>query len=355
MISEQPIRLAEMSTTSEPYQFGTLTHLTPELERTISAFLETCPGFHYFQSPRFFSVCYSSKTLTPCYIIARQQLAIVGVLLYVKQVQITLPVASFLSSRTLILGGPVVHNNLPAIVDGLLHFYQNNCPATLYTQVRNLSDTSAYKDEFIRYGFAYDDHLTILIDLTRSETELWQDVSTKRRNQIRRAEKEGCIAEKQDSLPALRASYSILEEVYQRARLPLPDVGHFESLYQQADDHSGLRLFTVSWQGEIIACMFCLAHGNVLFDYYAGAYSRHYKKYPNDLLPWWVLRWAKENDFVRFDFGGAGKPGIPYGVRDYKKQFGGELVSYGRYERAHYPHTFSVIRNAFTLWQRFTR
>lgn len=344
----------ETPTIGEPYQISTATQLTTELDAEVSAFLANCPGFHYFQSPRYADVCRSSPKLTPGYIIARENSVVVGVLLYVRQVQLTGPVTSFLSARTLIWAGPVVRNDEPAIVNELLHFYVHTSPTTLYTQVRNLSDTSTYTNPFVRHGFRYDPHLTIHVDLTRSETELWQDVSTKRRNQIRRAQKEGCVAEEQPSLPALRASYAILKAVYQRARLPLPDCSHFEALYQQADAHSGLRLFTVSWQGEIIGCMFCLAYGTWLFDYYAGAYSHHYKKYPNDLLPWWVFTWAKEKGFTHFDFGGAGKPGIPYGVRDYKKQFGGELVSYGRYERTQYPRLFAVVTKAFRLWQRLT-
>ncbi len=354
MTVEEPIKLPERNAISGPYQFSTVTQLTPELDREISAFLDTCPGFHYFQSPRFFNVCCSSRKLTPYYIIARQDMTLAGILLYYQQVQITLPIASFLTSRTVIWGGPVVRSNTPEVVDTLLRSYPDTGPPTLYTQVRNLVDTSSSKEHFTRHGFQYDEHLTIIIDLTRSETRLWQDVSTKRRNQIRRAEKEGCVVEKQETLSALRASYAILQDVYQRARLPLPDFSHFESLHQQADARSGLRVFTVSWQGEIIGCMLCLAHGNWLFDYYAGAYRRHYKKFPNDVLPWRVLMWAKENGFTHFDFGGAGKPHIPYGVRDYKKQFGGQLVNYGRYERTQHPRMFALIKKAFTVWQRFT-
>ena len=297
--------MPQRSAISGPYQFSTVTQLTPELDRELSAFLETCPGFHYFQSPRFFHVCGSSGKLTPYYVIARQNLTLAGILLYYKQAQIALPVASFLSSRTIMWGGPIARNNTPEIVDGLLRFHRDTGPETMYTQVRNLVDTSAYKDLFAQHGFQYSDHLTIIIDLTRSETELWRDVSTKRRNQIRRAQKEGCVVEQQHSLPALKASYSILQEVYQRAGLPLPDFSHFESLHQQADARSGLRLFTVSWQGELIGCMLCLAHGNWLFDYYAGAYSKHYKKYPNDLLPWWVLTMGKREWVYQLRFRGS--------------------------------------------------
>lgn len=332
-----------------------VTELTATLATQISQFLETQTGFHYFQSPDFFAVCHSSKKLTPYFIIASENDTIAGVLCCFRQVQIAAPVLAFLSSRTIIWGGPVVANNKPEIMAGLLQFHQQNGPKTVYTQVRNLADTNDSRAEFVKCSFHYCDHLTILVDLRQSEAELWNNVYPKRKNQIRRAEKEGCIVEKQDSISALKASYSILKEVYERARLPLPDFGHFESLHRQANAHSGLRLFTVSWDGQLIGCMLCLAYRNWLFDYYAGAYSQYYKKYPNDLLPWQVFTWAKKNGFTHFDFGGAGKPNVPYGVRDYKKQFGGKLVCFGRYEKVSYPCVFSLANTALGLWQRFRK
>lgn len=101
--------------------------------------------------------------------------------------------------------------------------------------------------------------------------------------------------------------------------------------------------------------MFCLAHKNTLFDYYAGAYRDYYNKHPNDLLPWEVLKWGKQNGFTRFVFGGAGKPNVPYGVRDYKKKFGGEFVNYGRFEKIHCPGLFKLIIPAFNLWKKLKK
>ena len=53
------------------------------------------------------------------------------------------------------------------------------------------------------------------------------------------------------------------------------------------------------------------------------------------LLPWKIMEWGHENGYKLFDFGGAGKPNIPYGVRDYKLKFGGDLVNFGRFEKVH--------------------
>lgn len=333
------------------YHYSKATTLSPELARQLSLFLSACPGFHYFQSPAFFSVCQSSPKLDPAYIIANAGTEIVGVLLYFKQVQFTFPIASFLSSRTIIWGGPVARDGSLPIVEGLLMHYRCIDPFTIYTQVRNLFDTGPYKDSFIKQGFHYEEHLNILVDLTLPEEDLWKGIQSRRRSQIRKSEREGCLVEQQHSVTALNDSYSILEEVYQRARLPLPEREHFEALLKHADEASGLRVFTVSWEGKTIGCMLCLAHGTTLFEYYTGSYSAYYKKLPNDLLPWAVFMLAKKEGFTRFDFGGAGKPGVPYGVRDQKEKFGGKLVCYGRYTQTTYPYLLRTVTTVFELLQ----
>ncbi|MCY7359165.1 MAG: GNAT family N-acetyltransferase, partial [Rudanella sp.] len=308
------------------HEYITGADLNPNVEEEILAFLNANQGFHYFQSPQFYKTCHHSKMLTPYYLLAKAEGKLVGVLLFFTQVQSMFPLISFLSSRNIIWGGPVVNGTNRDVVEGLLQHYESWKPVTIYTQIRNLVDMHGYKDLFNRFGFQYEEHLTILVDLSHSEDDLWKDVYTKRRNQIRRAVKEGCSVELQNTTAALHASYAILEEVYKRAKLPLPAFNHFESLLRFSDANSGLRIFKVIWEGRLIGCMLCLAYGLQLFDYYAGAYSDYYKKYPNDLLPWEVFKWAKANGFTCFDFGGAGKPDVPYGVREYKKQFGGQLV-----------------------------
>ena len=52
-----------------------------------------------------------------------------------------------------------------------------------------------------------------------------------------------------------------------------------------------------------------------------------------------------------FDFGGAGTPKKSYGVRDYKKKFGGKLVNYGRYEEIRRPLKFATANVGFKLWK----
>ena len=51
----------------------------------------------------------------------------------------------------------------------------------------------------------------------------------------------------------------------------------------------------------------------------------------------------------KFNFMGAGKPDVPYGVRNFKSKFGGELVETPRYVIAHKPLFYAIGKFVMTL------
>ena len=97
--------------------------------------------------------------------------------------------------------------------------------------------------------------------------------------------------------------------------------------------------------------MFVLCFKDRIYDWYAGSYKEFYNKYPNDILPWKIFLWSKENNFSIFDFGGAGSPDVEYSVRDYKKKFGGATVNFGRYQLNHKPILMIFAFIGFKLWR----
>jgi serine/alanine adding enzyme len=291
-----------------------------------------------FQTPEMFDVYNKTKKYEPVFLaVVSEKDEIQATLLAVIMKEHRGLLGKF-SSRSIIWGGPLVQNDEPAVLDFILKEYDKVIGAkAIYTQFRNLWDAENEIQIFGDHNYKFEDHLDIILDLTKSEDQLWKEVHSKRRNEIRRASREGVEFHVQESPKALQECYSILEEVYNRAGLPLPTLHFFQSLYNYLDGNPGLVIFTATYQDKIIGCMLALSYNNVLYDYYAGSYKEYYKKYPNDLIPWRAFLWAKENLFSVFDFGGAGKPNIPYGVRDYKLKFGGELVNWGRYEKLHKP------------------
>lgn len=70
------------------------------------------------------------------------------------------------------------------------------------------------------------------------------------------------------------------------------------------------------------------------YDFYASL--------PAVMRPF-VIAVERVNEFLaRFDVMGAGKPNVPYGVRDFKAEFGGQLVEHGRFLHICQPFLYRI-------------
>ena len=49
------------------------------------------------------------------------------------------------------------------------------------------------------------------------------------------------------------------------------------------------------------------------------------------MCTWYPIEWGSLNGYDIFDFGGAGKVGEKYGVRNFKSQFGGKEIQNSRF------------------------
>jgi lipid II:glycine glycyltransferase (peptidoglycan interpeptide bridge formation enzyme) len=70
------------------------------------------------------------------------------------------------------------------------------------------------------------------------------------------------------------------------------------------------------------------------------------------MLAWHALAWGSEHGFRVMDFGGAGKPGEDYGVRDFKAKFKGDLVNYGRNVYVHAPAVLGLSKRLYQAARR---
>lgn len=317
-----------------------------------SAFVHNHPHGNIFQTPEIFDVYKKTKNYEPVFLaVVNNRGEILGALLAVIQKEYSGVLGNF-TARSIIHGGPLIKDDDPDVLDFILKEYNEIIKKkAIYSQFRNFWDWGDSKEIFITNGFEYEERLNILIDLTKSEEQLWKEVYSKRRNEVRRATKEGAYFSIEHTEDSLKKCYGILQEVYSRVKLPIPDYNLFYKLYRMGSN-SKLIIFCACYESEIIGCMLALSYKDTIYDFYAGSMINFYNKYPNDLIPWEVFKWGKENGYKVFDFGGAGKPNVPYGVRDYKKKFGGDFVNYGRYEKVHKPLLMRFGKLGLKLWQK---
>jgi serine/alanine adding enzyme len=323
-------------------------------EKKWSKFVYEHEHGNIFQTPEFYKLYSKSSNYQPeIFCICDDNEEIVAILL-VSIIRVINNTLGYFTSRAIIQGGPIVKDDDEFLLELILEPYLSKIKnKAIFTEFRNMRQWSEKIKIFTKKGFSYNDHLNILVDLNKNEESLWSEVHSKRRNEIRRAKKEGTTFSEKSTAEELSKCYDILTSVYQRAKLPLPNYDFFNNLYKISNDKFGIKIFCAENNNKVIGCLIALVYKNRIYDYFAGSYFKYYKKYPNDLIPWEVFIWGKKNNYNVFDFGGAGKPNVPYGVRDYKKKFGGEIVSHGRFVIIHKPIIFSFAKRIFKIWQRF--
>ncbi|MDR3704399.1 MAG: GNAT family N-acetyltransferase [Paludibacteraceae bacterium] len=318
-----------------------------------SDFVLNHPNGNIFQTPEMFDLYQITPNSEPFIFVALlNNTEIVGVLLAIVHKEFK-GLLGNLTSRSIIIGGPLVADNNPEVALALMKTYNSTIKSkAIYSQIRNVFDVSYLKNVFQKLNYVYEDHLDIHVDLTKSEEELWNSISSKKRNKIRKAERESVQVREVESFEDKQAVYQILKDVYKRAKLPLASKELFDNAFDLFTRKKMIRIYGAYFGDILIGTRIVLLYKDIAYDWYAGSFSTYYHKNPNDILPWKIFLNEKLKGMRLFDFGGAGKPGVPYGVRDYKKQFGGELVCYGRYELIHNRFIYSVVSRLFKLFRK---
>lgn len=308
-----------------------------------------------FQSIEIFNVWKKTKNHYPFFIVIENENGkIIASLLAVIQKEHQGFAGKF-SSRSIIIGKPIFPEDNLLILEALLKAYTKHISRkAIYSQIRNLCDYSLKeKDVFKKNGFSYEAHLDIIHDLDIPLDKQFSALHKGRRKNIRRAERAEIEFREIIDDNEFNIAFDLVESTYNRVKLPMPDKTLFTESHQQLAAQNILKTFVAVANKEIIGCRMVLCYGDIVYDWYAGASEKHLDKYPNDFLPWKVMEWGSLNGYKYFDFGGAGKPNVAYGVRDHKLKFGGNLIEYGRFEKIHNKLLMEVGKIGLKLYKFF--
>ena len=198
-------------------------------------------------------------------------------------------------------------------------------PTPIYIETRNFHDYSRWKSVYEASGFAYQPHLNIQVACTAEHA-----MSEQRQRQVRKALKNGVVITEAQSEQEVRDWYQILRQLYrQKVRTPLWSEAFFLQFYRNGVG----KYLLVKYEGKVIGGMMCpIFAGKAIYEWYVCGLDEAYREqYPSVMATYAAIEYAKQNELPVFDFMGAGIPDRPYGVRDFKMEFGGEAVEYGRY------------------------
>ena len=198
---------------------------------------------------------------------------------------------------------------------------------TIYIETRNFEDYSRWKEAFEAAGFEYKKHLNFHVDCTDKE-KMWERLSENRKRQVRKGERLSVIG---DGLQEedIREWYEILERLYRtKVKTPLWPVEFFLEAYRQGIG----KFLLVKHNNHVIGGSMTVSDRGCVYEWFECGMNAEYKEqYPSVMATWAGMKLAHEMGCARYDMMGAGEPGVPYGVRDFKSEFGGEIVEQGRF------------------------
>ncbi len=326
-------------------------------ERAWSDFAVSQPEGSIFHTPEMFAVFQDTPKSTPfAYAAMDGEDQIVALLSGVK-VGVWGRAFAPLSSRNILYGGLLIDEKACSsdALAGLLQTYDGlERHGVLLTEIRNLRSTDPIRPVVEKAGYRYRDYLNYLFDLTQGPDALFAGFSTSCRRNIRKAESLGIRAVEIDDLGLLGLFYDLIRKTYARARVPVADYSLFKRTYQLLRP-KGMAAFYLGYLGDdAVAGRAVFLFKNLVYDWYAGSDPAHFKTYANEFLVWHALRAAAKAGFSTYDFGGAGYPDEPYGVRDFKSRFGGALVHFGRYSKVYSKIRFNAARAGYRIFRHLT-
>ncbi len=256
----------------------------------------------------------------------------------------------------------VIKNNLPFKKS---YLYSPRCPAKVFSEsilskikeIAKQENAIFFKIEPLtsrseEFGFKKSNNIqpnkTIILDISKSEQELLNQMHYKTRYNIKLAEKKGILIKKDKS--KFEDFWKLMQETTKRDKFR----PHPEEYYRKMLEIPGIELFVAEYNGKIIAANIVvfwekiaprLRSGQAIYLHGASDYEHRNLMAPH-LLQWEQIREAKKRGCLEYDFWGIDEQKWP-GVTRFKKGFGGCEISYpGAYDLAFQPIWYSIYKIA---------
>nr|MCR5040144.1 aminoacyltransferase [Bacteroidales bacterium] len=248
----------------------------------------------------------------------------------------------FFSRRAIIIGGPLLSEDieeeeLKTLLQSVKQALVNK---VVFIETRNFNDYGIWRTAFMNCGFDYNPHLNFHVR-TESLEVAQSGIGKHRWRYIRVSLRDGANLVDHPNQNQLVEFYSILKHLYHtKVKTPLFPYEFFTKLIELENAH----FFLVDYEGKVIGGSVCVAMpGRAVYEWFVCG-NENYRKgiRPTSVATWFGLEYAANNGCPLFDLMGAGKPNEPYGVRDFKAEFGGKLVEHGRFVYLNKPFLFWI-------------
>ena len=179
---------------------------------------------------------------------------------------------------------------------------------------------------------------TLLVDLGPDLDDIFAGLSKSARKHVRRGLRHG-VAVREGTAADLGVFHDLVTATARRHGFSPYPRGYFEAMWQAFHPAGHLRLFFADYEGAALSGHMVIPFGETLLSKVVAWSGTHPTVYPNEVLEWHVIEWAKQHGFAYYDLEGVERPtaerilaGAPDPIEDlrpadaFKLKFGGSPV-----------------------------
>ncbi|RMD86147.1 MAG: GNAT family N-acetyltransferase [Candidatus Dadabacteria bacterium] len=178
---------------------------------------------------------------------------------------------------------------------------------------------------FKRLSYEIEPVPNFILDLNRPSEDIWNSISKKARNSVRKAKKSG--------IEIVEGAYRDIQEYHQmhletckRNSLNPLDLAFLRELVRGLSSRGMLKILLAKLNDKTLSGSIFLFHKKSILYFMGDSYSEYLKLNPNDLIQWHIIETGANTGYETYDLGGAGPPGIT----SFKKKWGGTETPFYR-------------------------
>lgn len=172
-----------------------------------------------------------------------------------------------------------------------------------------------------------------LLDLKKSEKELFESMHSKQRYNTRYALKKGITVRLAENKEDFEIFFGLYKNTAIRQGYFIRPKKYYEIIWEELFPKKMCDILIAEYHGKPLVAWMVFIYDKVIYYPYGGSTIQHRKLFPSNAIGWEVIRYGKSRDCEMFDMWGAAekledKKDPYYGFTSFKSKFGAEHVNY---------------------------
>lgn len=222
-------------------------------------------------------------------------------------------------TETIPVGDPLMEEEEKAFLNSVVEYFRGRSVDLIIPATTN-AVFKTYPDRALAAPYG-----TQMIDLTRPEETLWNNLHSKHRNVIRNASKKG--VQVHWGMKYLAPAHDLIRETFKRSNMGFMSYAAFEKMVLGLGEN--VRIFGAELNGALQGCAVIPFSSHTAYYVYGGTTAEPLTGATN-LLQWEAIRQFHGMGVKRYDFCGVRinpeKGSKAAGLMMYKERFGPDLI-----------------------------